>query len=93
MSLFQKTAIALARSPGAGRAMRALATRSSLARPGGGGAGLAAGGGAPPPPRAGGGPPAARPPPRGARPPAILAANLYEHWLGASLLAKIMRSR
>lgn len=32
MSLFQKTAIALARSPGAGRAMRALATRSSLAR-------------------------------------------------------------
>ncbi|MCZ8408078.1 proline dehydrogenase family protein [Achromobacter dolens] len=32
MSLFQKTAIALARSPGAGRAMRALAARTSLAR-------------------------------------------------------------
>ncbi|MFY3131975.1 proline dehydrogenase family protein [Achromobacter ruhlandii] len=32
MSLFQKTAIALARSPGTGRAMRALAARTSLAR-------------------------------------------------------------
>ena len=32
MSLFQKTAIALARSPGVGRSMRALATRTSLAR-------------------------------------------------------------
>ncbi|MFP3745450.1 proline dehydrogenase family protein [Achromobacter sp. SIMBA_011] len=32
MSLFQKTAIALARSPGAGRAMRALAARTPLAR-------------------------------------------------------------
>ncbi|NMU93427.1 proline dehydrogenase [Achromobacter ruhlandii] len=32
MSLFQKTAIALARSPGVGRAMRALAARTSLAR-------------------------------------------------------------
>ncbi|MFY3700642.1 proline dehydrogenase family protein [Achromobacter xylosoxidans] len=41
MSLFQKTAIALARSPGAGRAMRALATRSSLARRFVGGADIA----------------------------------------------------
>ncbi|MFP3711708.1 proline dehydrogenase, partial [Paraburkholderia sp. SIMBA_009] len=32
MSLFQKTAIALARSPDAGRAMRALAARTPLAR-------------------------------------------------------------
>ncbi|MGR6079670.1 TetR/AcrR family transcriptional regulator [Achromobacter xylosoxidans] len=33
------------------------------------------------------------PPAPGGLAPAILAANLYEHWLGASLLAKIMRSR
>ncbi len=31
--------------------------------------------------------------PPGSLAPAILAASLYEHWLGASLLAKIMRSR
>lgn len=41
MSLFQKTAIALARSPVAGRAMRALATRTSLARRFVGGADIA----------------------------------------------------
>ncbi|MCM2574908.1 hypothetical protein NAT65_27770, partial [Achromobacter xylosoxidans] len=67
MSLFQKTAIALARSPGAGRAMRALATRSSLARRFVGGADIAEGGGAPPPP-----PPAPPPPP----PPLFNRADL-----------------
>lgn len=41
MSLFQKTAIALARSPGIGRSMRALATRTSLARRFVGGADIA----------------------------------------------------
>ncbi len=41
MSLFQKTAIALARSPGIGRSMRALAARTSLARRFVGGADIA----------------------------------------------------